>query len=96
MISKGRTAGFDGMVEGRSNGCGETVEILVVQIGRGPFRADAGSEQGFVGVDVPNPRNLGLIEQQRLERRVEERQPTLRVQRADSVEGRVGVSPILG
>gem|GEM_PF-74975 len=68
MVSQGRATGLDRTVEGRSNGTGETLELLGVQIGRGSFRADAGSEQRLVGVDVPDPRNRLLVEENRLDR----------------------------
>ena len=68
VVSQGRATGLDRTVEGRSNGTGETLELLGVQIGRGSFRADAGSEQRLVGVDVPDPRNRLLVEENRLDR----------------------------
>lgn len=67
MVSKRRPTSIDGAIEGRSNGHRQSFEILFVQIGRGAFWPDAGSEQGFVGVDVPDPRKDLLIEKNRLD-----------------------------
>ena len=68
MVSERRAAGVDGEAEGRSNGMCEPLQFQSTEIDCRPLGPDAGSKQGFVGVDVPNARKDLLVEENGLDR----------------------------
>ena len=68
VVSERRAAGVDGEAERRANGPCEPLQFQSAEIDCRAFGPDAGSKQGFVGVDVPDPRKDLLVEENGLDR----------------------------
>jgi hypothetical protein len=56
MTDRGLQDGSDALAQGS--------DLREAQRRRPPRRADSGAEEGLVGIDVPNPRDLPLIQEE--------------------------------
>lgn len=68
VVAEGRAAVGEAVTEDALDGRCELLALCLCQAAGLAARIDPGKEQGLVGIDVAEPRDAALVEQERLDR----------------------------